>query len=51
MSELKEAQKKSIMGLVIKMLKSFDLSREEYLKRKQEFYEFLYGKREEENDY
>lgn len=36
-------QKKAIMGLVVKMLLSFNLSRKEYLERKQGIYEYLFN--------
>ena len=38
-----EIQKKTMMGLVIKMLKSFNLPRKEYVKRKKDIYTYLFG--------
>ena len=42
---MKLRQKRAIMGIVIKMLKSFNLSRKEYLERKKDVYKYLFGER------
>ena len=39
-------QKKYLFGNIIKLLKSLNLSREEYLQKKQEFYDYIFGKKE-----
>lgn len=41
-----EIQKKAIMGMVVRMLVSFNLPREEYLERKKEIFDWLYGREE-----
>lgn len=40
-----ETQKKAIMGMVVKILISFNLPRKEYLKLKQDIYDYLYGEK------
>jgi len=39
-------QKKYLFGNIIKLLKSLNLSRKEYLQKKQEFYDYIFGKKE-----
>ena len=43
---MNDYQKKYLFGNIIKLLKSLNLPREEYLQKKQEFYDYIFGKKE-----